>query len=59
MKCPHCNYFYGYDFDKGYVKPIEGPFYVMPVSMERDYLHYNEATPLLACPKCRKTFIGE
>jgi hypothetical protein len=59
MKCPHCDYFYGYDFDKGNIKPKEGSFYYMPVKMQRDDSYYTEEVYLFACPKCRKTFIGE
>ena len=60
MKCPHCDYFYGFDFDKGNIEPEDGEFYTFPIKMERESIGFGgtETKDLYACPKCRKTFIG-
>jgi len=57
MKCPHCEYIYGWDGEKGEsIKPVEGDFFSLPVKLERDSYDRDEAR-LYGCPKCFKTFI--
>lgn len=61
MKCPHCNYIYGYCFDmQEEIKQDEGDFFKLPVRMERDsdsFYSSQDTRNLYACPKCTKTFI--
>lgn len=58
MKCPHCDYFQGNDWDNGgkYVEGEHGDFWELPVKMERGTWR-PETTRLYACPCCNKTFI--
>ena len=64
MKCPHCNYVDGYDAENNHPDPgQQGDFYRLPVKMEREdphsYYGSIENVPVLACPSCRKMFIGD
>lgn len=63
MKCPHCDYFQGNDWDNDgeYVEGEQGDFWELPVKMERrDPYHRFDivAARLFACPCCKKTFIS-
>ena len=75
MICPHCEYTHGYGWveisdKKGRTRDDYvltdgglGDFYELEVSFKRregDYRFNDYDTkPFYACPKCRKTFIGE
>lgn len=59
MKCPHCNYQHGYDYEaKKDIRGLEGEFFSLSVDMRQtmEHINYRERT-LYACPKCGKTFI--
>jgi len=60
MKCPFCNYNYGYNRKTRKDEyPEEGDFYTLPIQMERGkYDRYKfERKDLCACPKCKHLFI--
>lgn len=60
MKCPHCEYIYGWDDEAGDfgkdITPKEGRFYASQVKLERESYDRDEVR-LYGCPKCFKTFI--
>jgi len=70
MKCPHCDYKDGWNWEGDNVddyvetKGDAGPFWELAVKMERNVGHdwHNDGSrkaELCACPKCKKTFIEE
>lgn len=61
MKCPHCSYQYGIDWDDDELLSVEGEqgkFWKLAIQMEREQgWGPTEKTSLYACPGCSKTFI--
>lgn len=62
MKCPHCGYFQGNDWDNDgkWVEGEYGSFWELPVKMERrdpDRVFELVSARLYACPCCNKTFV--
>lgn len=65
MKCPHCDYIYGHDFETNKdVKGNEGNFYVLKnLKLDRlslDFLdpRYSDTRTILGCPRCTKVFMS-
>lgn len=56
MKCPHCKYVDGWNTNKE-VEGTKGPFYTLPVKMDRGNGVNREETKLYACPDCSRTFV--
>ena len=59
MKCPHCNY-EDYSIDKNgkYKEGVEGRFYRLPISMERQsYYGEKDRREVYGCPACHKIFM--
>ncbi len=61
MKCPHCEYMDGYDYEKmAVVKGEVGEFFTLPITMRRDGLYYRkEERRVLGCPSCNKIFMDD
>lgn len=61
MKCPHCDYFHGWNYDKKEeIKGESGEFYFLDTMLKRyAFWDTGEKAKLYACPACRKTFIEE
>ena len=57
MKCPHCDYFHGFDFEK-FETTIgdKGGYFSLPIKMERKIDWAVQQMPLYACPSCGKVF---
>ena len=63
MKCPHCKYVVGWDFDTNKsVEGGEGNFYTLSndVKMYRGLSAYDrKLLTVLGCPNCKKVFMGD
>lgn len=61
MKCPHCEYQDGYEWNEGELESVEGEhgkFWTLPVEMQREHgWGPTERSSLYACPGCKKTFV--
>ena len=66
MKCPNCEYKYGYVWDADDLDGKEyhgewGEFYKLPIKLEREY-DYNpgmDQRSVYGCPSCRIVFMVE
>lgn len=62
MKCPYCEYEYGWCWvndDYIEVGGEHGEFYELPVEFKRYDRYTSQTRTLYACPSCSKTFIGD
>lgn len=62
MKCPHCGYKNGWEFDTDTlngekIEGKDGDFFSLQIEMERKQYYELERKELFACPSCKKTFI--
>lgn len=61
MKCPHCEYQHGLDWNEDELENVEGEqgeFWKLTLELERQRgWSPAEKTSLYACPRCSKTFI--